>query len=66
MYIALDRINGRLQGREGSFVVHHRGVISAGGATTDGAIVPGSGSGELRGLRGEASIAVDEDGTHQL
>jgi Protein of unknown function (DUF3224) len=66
VYVALDRITGRLDGREGSFVVHHRGTVSAAGAVTDGAVVPDSGTGELRGLRGQATIAVDEDGTHRL
>jgi hypothetical protein len=66
VYVALDRVTGRLHGRNGSFVLQHRGVVSAEGATTDGAVVPDSGTGELRGLRGEASITVGEDGTHHL
>lgn len=66
VYVALDRITGRLDGRSGSFVLHHRGTVSAEGAVTDGAIVPGSGTGELRGLRGEGTITVDEEGTHRL
>jgi hypothetical protein len=66
VYVALDRITGRLDGREGSFVLHHRGTVSAARAVTAGAVVPDSGTGELSGLRGEATIAVDEDGTHRL
>ena len=66
VYVALDRITGRLDGRRGSFVLHHRGTVSAEGAVTDGAIVPGSGTGELRGLRGEGTITVDAEGTHRL
>ena len=66
VYVALDRITGRLDGRSGSFVLHHRGTVSAEGAVTDGAIVPGSGTAELRGLRGEGTITVDEEGTHRL
>ena len=66
VYVALDRITGRLDGRSGSFVLHHRGTVSAEGAVTDGAIVPCSGTGELRGLRGEGTITVDEEGTHRL
>ena len=66
VYVALDRITGRLDGREGSFVLHHRGTVSAAGAVTDGAIVPESGTGELSGLRGQGTITVDEDGTHRL
>ncbi len=66
MYVAFDRISGRLHGREGSFVLQHRGVVSAEGAVTHGAVVAESGTGELRGLLGEATITVDEDGTHRL
>jgi hypothetical protein len=66
VYLALDRISGRLEGREGSFVLHHRGILSADGAEIDGAIVPGSGTGELKGITGQGAITVDEDGTHRL
>jgi hypothetical protein len=66
VYVAFDRVTGSLHGREGSFVLQHRGVVSGEGAATDGAVVPGSGTGELRGLRGEATITVDDDGTHRL
>jgi hypothetical protein len=66
VYLALDRISGRLDGREGSFVLHHRGVLSADGAEIDGAIVPGSSTGELEWITGQGAITVDEDGTHRL
>ena len=65
-YVGLDRISGRLNGREGSFVLMHYGTVSPAGATTAGSVVPGSGTGELAGLRGEGRIAVTEDGTHEL
>jgi hypothetical protein len=66
VYLALDRISGRLDGREGSFVLQHRGVLSADRAEIDGAIVLGSGTGELKGITGQGAITVDEDGTHRL
>jgi hypothetical protein len=66
VYLALDRISGRLDGREGSFVLQHRGVLSADGAEIDGAIVPGSGTGELQGITGQGAITVDDNGTHRL
>ena len=65
VYLALDRITGRLQGRRGSFVLQHRGTVSPDGAVTAGEIVPGSATGELQGLTGTARIAV-EDGEHRL
>jgi hypothetical protein len=66
VYLALDRISGRLDGKEGSFVLQHRGVLSADGAEIDGAIVPGSGTGELEGITGHGAITVDDEGTHRL
>ena len=66
VYLALDRISGHLDGREGSFVLQHRGVLSADGAEVDGAIVPGSGTGELTGISGQGAMTVDDKGTHRL
>lgn len=65
-YVAIDRVTGNVDGREGSFVLEHHGTVSAAGASTAGAVVPGSGTGELRGLAGTAEITVDEDGVHRL
>jgi hypothetical protein len=61
-YVASERIVGRVGGRAGSFVVQHGGV-QAGEATRNfGYVVPGSGTGELRGLRGEATFRHDAQG----
>jgi hypothetical protein len=65
-YVALDRISGRMHDREGSFVLEHHGTVSSAGASTAGMVVPDSGTGELRGLRGEGQIAVDDEGNHEL
>jgi hypothetical protein len=65
-YVALDRIAGRLGAREGSFVLQHHGTVSPLGAETAGAVVPDSGTGELKGLSGKGEISVDADGNHQL
>lgn len=66
-YVASEQIVGRLDGREGSFVIQHWGVAAAGAAPwTAGHVVPGSGTGELAGLTGTVEIAVDADGKHTL
>ena len=65
-HVAFDRISGGLEGREGSFVLEHHGTVSAAGASVAGMVVPGSATGELRGLSGEGQIAVDEEGNHEL
>ena len=65
VYLAFDRIAGRIADREGSFVLAHRGTVTSEGASTAGEVVAGSGTGGLRGLTGTAEIAV-EDGVHRL
>jgi Protein of unknown function (DUF3224) len=65
-YVALDAISGKLGGREGSFVLEHHGSVSADGAVTAASIVPGSGTGQLTGLRGGGRINADADGNHEL
>jgi hypothetical protein len=65
-YVASERFEGRVDGRAGSFVMQHGGLSGEGTPRTFGHIVPGSGTGDLAGLRGAVEIAVDADGNHQL
>jgi Protein of unknown function (DUF3224) len=57
-YVASERVEGRLEGRRGTFVIQHGGV----GDHAFGHIVPGSGTGELAGLAGGAVFAHDDAG----
>jgi hypothetical protein len=52
-YRGYERVNGRLGGRSDSFVLESAGTFEAGVARTTWKVVPGSGTGELTGLRGE-------------
>lgn len=63
-YVAIERIAGRLDGREGAFVVHHTGRMDRGDPQLRIGVVPDSGSGELAGLRGEMTIEIVE-GRHR-
>ncbi len=62
-YVASERVEGTLEGRTGSFVIQH-GEVSDGStpARAFGHVVPGSGTGELEGLRGEAAFVHDDAG----
>ena len=66
-YVASEQVHGTLGGLQGSFVLQHGGLI-IGGKTekTFGHVVPGSGTGQLKGLVGDAEIAVDAAGRHTL
>lgn len=63
-YVAIERVRCVLEGRRGSFVLQHSGTMSkSGGFELSIAVVPDSGSGELRGLRGKFDIQI-VDGQH--
>lgn len=61
-YVALERVVGALDGREGSFVLRHTATMTGGGQRAEIAVVPDSGTGQLAGLRGEFAITKSEDG----
>lgn len=63
-YVALERVTGRLFGREGSFVLQHNGIMDAGAPSLGVQVVPDSGTGGLTGLRGTLEILIDGDGHH--
>jgi hypothetical protein len=56
-FIGLERVVGRLGDRSGSFVLQHTGTFEDGTAKATWLVVPGSGAGQLRGLRGEGGFA---------
>jgi len=52
VFTGLERVVGSIGGRAGSFVIQASGIYRDGKATCDCTVIPDSGSGELRGLRG--------------
>ncbi len=63
-YVAIERVTGSIGGRAGSFVVQH-GAVGGGNDAAPrslGAVVPGSGTDALRGLRGTVAFRHDERG----
>ena len=70
-FVGLQRIDGQLGGRSGSFVLQTIGTFDGSEAKGDWSVVPGSGTGDLSGLHGEgafsaprgpeASISLDYD-----
>ena len=56
--IGLERVVGSVGGRSGSFVLQHGGTFKEGVATVTLVVVPDSGTGDLRGLRGDGKFAV--------
>jgi hypothetical protein len=62
-YVAIEKVNGSLQGRKGSFVLQHNGTMSRGNPALTISVVPDSGTDELTGLCGEMKINI-ADGKH--
>jgi len=62
-YVAIERISGVLEGRTGSFLTQHNGVMDRGAPSLSLTVVPDSASGELQGLRGAMKIDI-VDGKH--
>lgn len=63
-YVALERIEGTLHGRAGSFILRHDATMTRGVPAAEWAIVPDSGMGGLTGISGLAQIIVEPDGSH--
>ena len=61
-YSALERVEGTLDGRSGSFLLQHGGAGDESGQTAFGHVVQGTGTDGLVGLRGTAVFAHDDAG----
>ncbi len=59
VYVAVERVTGTLQGRKGSFSLHHTGVMTRGTPELKITVVPDSGTGQLVGITGTMSIKID-------
>lgn len=62
-YVALEKIVGRLQGRQGSFVLQHASQMVRGEPRQSIRVVPDSGTDGLAGLSGDMAIDI-RDGRH--
>jgi Protein of unknown function (DUF3224) len=63
-FVGLERIVGRIGGKTGSVVLQRTGVFEGGQAKETYSVVPGSATGELRGLRGDGTSAVGHGMEH--
>jgi hypothetical protein len=57
-FVGLERVTARIGERNGTFVLQRLGVFEGGQAKESYSIIPGSGTGDLQGVRGEGSSAV--------
>jgi hypothetical protein len=66
VFVGIERISGRVSGKQGTFVVQHIGKYEGGAATADLQVVEGSGSDELAGISGGGIFVADPTGTVNL
>lgn len=62
-YVAIEQVKGALDGRQGTFVLQHFGIMDRGEGRLVLEVVPDSGTGGLTGLSGQMTIRI-EDGEH--
>ena len=62
-YVAIERVDGTLHGRKGSFTLQHSGTMNRGAPSLSVSVVPDSGTGELVGLIGDFKI-IRAEGKH--
>lgn len=62
-YSAIEKVTGTLNGRSGSFILQHTGVMHQGAQSLAVIVVPGSGTDALAGMTGTFAITV-KDGRH--
>ena len=63
-YVGVERVTGRVNGRQGSFVYLHTATAAGGSQSASWPVMAGSGSGELAGISGQIRIDNLPDGGH--
>ena len=62
-YVAIEHVEGTLNGRKGTFVLQHTGTMNKGAPSLSITVVPDSGTGDLVGLSGDLKI-IHAEGKH--
>jgi hypothetical protein len=57
-FVGVERVTGTLNDKTGSFVLQDKGTVEADTVSGTWFVVPGSGTGELTGLRGEGGFTA--------
>jgi hypothetical protein len=59
-FVGLEQVVGSIAGHAGSFVLQHTGSYDKHTVTENVVVLPGSGTGELQGLRGAGRLELPE------
>jgi hypothetical protein len=58
-FVGIERVTGSVGGRSGAFLLQDAGTLEGNLVKGDWFVVPGSGTGELAGLRGEGGFEAE-------
>jgi hypothetical protein len=58
-FVGIERVTGSIQDRTGSFLLQDAGTLEGNEVKGEWFVIPGSGTEELRGLRGEGGFTAD-------
>jgi hypothetical protein len=58
-FVGIERVTGTIAGRSGTFLLQDAGTVERQVVSGDWFVIPGSGTGELAGLRGEGGFSAD-------
>lgn len=58
-FVGMERVTGSLADREGTFLLQDAGTVDGSVVSGDWFVVPGSGTGQLAGLRGEGGFRAN-------
>ena len=58
-FVGIERVTGTIAGRSGTFLLQDSGTVAGGIVSGDWFVVPGSGTGDLTGLRGTGGFRAN-------
>ena len=58
-YVAIEKVTGKLHGREGSFALQHSATMNRGVPSLSVTVIPDSGTGALAGISGSLNIIIE-------
>jgi hypothetical protein len=58
-FVGIERVTGSIAQRDGSFLLQDAGTLEGNRVKGDWFVIPGSGTGELAGLRGEGGFEAE-------
>ena len=58
VYVAVERVEARLDGKSGTFALHHTGIMNRGAPTLTITVVPDSGTDALTGITGTMQVDI--------